>query len=430
MTQPGRLHRLHADARRRPRQPPAGRAATSGRASRRRPTRACSRSSSTGPERAQHVAGQEGLLRRQHRRHRRHDDGRRLHDRLPPGARRTSTRSPACGPATTRRTCGRPATSRASPAGTPKIWAQVASEGSRRVPDAEPHDEQGHVEPGLLALRADRRPSSRSSRTRTPTARRTRSPASDDAILYGATVADPGGLPLGHARVPHLLALLQRRPARRSRRPCTSSSGAGTLPAGTVALTVPAGLDGRRRRSRSARSRTRRESTATFTVTPPDDRGRQHELQDLRAPARAARMTGYTDNAVRIVPPVEGRFQRWGKWEEYDSWLDERRAAARPARPLRRRRSRSASGETINVPVVVHNWSTVAAERHGQPDAAGRTSPPTRRRSRTGRSHPARRRRSPSRSPTRTRRCPTDGSRRRSRSSRRTARRRARAART
>ena len=45
-----------------------------------------------------------------------------------------STRSRASGRATTRRTCGRPATSRASPPGTPKIWAQVASEGARAYP--------------------------------------------------------------------------------------------------------------------------------------------------------------------------------------------------------------------------------------------------------------------------------------------------------
>ena len=37
-----------------------------------------------GPERAQHLAGQEGLLRRQHRRHGRHDGLGRLHHRLHP----------------------------------------------------------------------------------------------------------------------------------------------------------------------------------------------------------------------------------------------------------------------------------------------------------------------------------------------------------
>ena len=78
-----RLHRVHADARRRPRQPPAGRAPhLGGHARGGRPDqvpRAADR-----PARAQHVAGQEGLLRRRDRRHRRHHDRRRLHHGLHP----------------------------------------------------------------------------------------------------------------------------------------------------------------------------------------------------------------------------------------------------------------------------------------------------------------------------------------------------------
>ena len=52
--------------------------------------------------------------------------------------RRTTTPSPACGPATTRRTTGRAGNVQGQPAGTPKSWAQVAQEGTRGVPDAEP----------------------------------------------------------------------------------------------------------------------------------------------------------------------------------------------------------------------------------------------------------------------------------------------------
>ena len=75
------LHRLHADARRRPRQPSAGRPLhLGGRARRGRPDDVPR--AADGAERAQHVAGQEDLLRREHRRHRRHDHLGRLHDRL------------------------------------------------------------------------------------------------------------------------------------------------------------------------------------------------------------------------------------------------------------------------------------------------------------------------------------------------------------
>ena len=79
-----------------------------------------------GPERARHLAGQEGLLRRQHGRHRRHDDRRRLHHRLHPAPATnldtvagvwTGYDSPYLWPA---------GNVQGQPAGTPKIWAQVA----------------------------------------------------------------------------------------------------------------------------------------------------------------------------------------------------------------------------------------------------------------------------------------------------------------
>ena len=66
--------------------------------------------------------------------------------------------------------------------------------------------------------------------------------------------------------------------------------------------------------------------------------------------------TGYTDTLVRVASPVEGRFQRWGKWEEFDTWLTDT-----APRALRIGRSPAAQsmgvGETITVPVDVHNWS-------------------------------------------------------------------------
>jgi hypothetical protein len=58
-------------------------------------------------------------------------------------------------------------------------------------------------------------------------------------------------------------------------------------------------------------------------------------------------------------PPVEGRFERWGKWEEYDNWL-----TGTAPRALRIGRSTAVQsidiGETITVPVDVHNRSAVA----------------------------------------------------------------------
>ena len=99
--------------------------------------------------------------------------------------------------------------------------------------------------------------------------------------------------------------------------------------------------------------------------------------------------TGYTDTTVRVVSPVEGRFQRWGKWEEYDTWL-----TGTAPRALRIGRSPAAQsmavGETISVPVDVHNWSGVRSSREPSSSRCRPTSRPTRPPSRTARSRPVR----------------------------------------
>ena len=145
--------------------------------------------------RARHVAGQEDLLRRQHGRHGGHDDVGRLHDRLHPDARHEPRhgrgrldRLRLAVPLAGRELQGRPA-------GTPKIWAQVASEGARRTRRRAAHV-PGQRRPGLLALRPDVgrvpfQPNTNPDGTANPLA------GKDNAILYGAAVQDPGGLPLG-----------------------------------------------------------------------------------------------------------------------------------------------------------------------------------------------------------------------------------------
>ena len=65
---------------------------------------------------------------------------------------------------------------------------------------------------------------------------------------------------------------------------------------------------------------------------------------------------------MRIVSPAEGRFQRFGKWAEYDEWLEDEGSAAR-------RLNRSAANDIDGrrrdqgVTVVVHNWSDDRPER-------------------------------------------------------------------
>jgi LmbE family N-acetylglucosaminyl deacetylase len=233
------------------------------------------------------------------------------------------------------------------PAGTPKIWAQVAMEGIRAYPTQSRLMWMGDQLPGC----------SRFAQTDAfvpfqPNA----SPAGgrDDAILYGAVKKDPGGLPLGTLEYMSLSDFFNA-PGETFQATVHVKSGRGTLPRGTVSLSAPDGWDVGNAKPIGPIS-PRRESTVTFDVTPPDNATFNADVR-LSALLRTGGKTGYTDTAVRVVPPVEGRFQRWGKWEEYDSWL------ANTA-PRARRVGRSAAaqsmgiGETITVPVDVHNWSS------------------------------------------------------------------------
>jgi GlcNAc-PI de-N-acetylase/Carbohydrate family 9 binding domain-like len=234
------------------------------------------------------------------------------------------------------------------PAGTPKSWEQVHREGTAAYP----------TQSRLMYMD-----------TATPNCRRfamtdsfvpfqpNSSPAGgrDDAIFFGATKRDPGGLPLGTLQ--HItFSEFFNAPGETFETTVHLRSGKGTLRPGSVELAVPAGwtAEPAQRVGPVSRHRTR---SVTFDVTPSASAPVDTDFK-VAAQYRTGRKTGYTDNAVRIVSPVEGRFERWGKWEEYDNWLEN-------TAPRARRVGRSAAaqsmgiGETITVPVAVHNWSAV-----------------------------------------------------------------------
>ncbi|MGH3099090.1 MAG: PIG-L family deacetylase [Streptosporangiales bacterium] len=239
------------------------------------------------------------------------------------------------------------------PAGTPKIWQQVANEGRSAYPTQSRVMYQGLADPacprfGMTDAFVPFQPNTRPDGSANPLA------GKDDAILYGATVADPGGFPRGTLEhltfsrfynvpgVPFKATLHVKAPRGKP------------LPAGKAALTVPDGwtVDG----PKSVGSlRGGQQATATFTVTPASSAhiGQQAKVSALLT---AGSMTGYTDQVVQVVPPAEGRFHRWGKWAEYDNWLGD---TAPPARRLGRSDAVQpiAVGHTATVPVDVHNWS-------------------------------------------------------------------------
>ena len=248
-----------------------------------------------------------------------------------------------------------PGNVQAKPAGTPKIWAQVATEGSSAYPTQSRVMSKATANPGCSRFGMTEafvpfQPNTNPDGTPNPLA------GKDDAILYGAAVADPGGLPLGT-----LEYLTFDRFYNVAGQPFQATlhiqSGKKKIESATAALTVPAGwtVDASKPTGKIS---DKEETTVTFTVTPSSSAAAQNfKISALVTTDGGA--TGYTDSVVRIVPAVEGRFQRWGKWGEFDQWLE-------TLAPTARRLGRSAAvqsmgiGETINLPVAVHNWSTTS----------------------------------------------------------------------
>lgn len=241
------------------------------------------------------------------------------------------------------------------PAGTPKIWQQVADEGRSAYPTQSRVMFKGTSAPACSRFAMTQsfvpfQPNALPDGTPNPAAGR------DDAILFGATVADPGGLPLGTTQ-----RLTFSRFYNVAGVPFTATvrlrSGGAPLDPGTVTLNVPAGWTVSPPQ-RVGRVTSGRETAVEFEVTPASVLAPNTNAK-IAATYTTGGRTGYTDNAVRAVSSVEGRFDRWGNWEEYESWLTD---VAPQAQRLGRSNAIASMGlgQTREVPVVVHNWSNVA----------------------------------------------------------------------
>jgi LmbE family N-acetylglucosaminyl deacetylase len=238
------------------------------------------------------------------------------------------------------------------PAGTAKSWEQVHVEGTAAYPTQSRVMNMTAANPncrrfGMTWSAVPFQPNANPDGSANPLAGR------DDAILYGAAAPDPGGLPLGTLEYLTFSRFFNVGGVS-FQATVHLRSGSGTLPAGTVALTVPAGWTVDAPKPVGPIGSTA-ETTVTFTVTPSAAAAVNTNFK-LSALLTSGSATGYTDNAVRIVPPVEGRFHRWGNWAEYDNWLS-------TSAPQASRLGRSAAiqttgvGETFALPVDVHNWS-------------------------------------------------------------------------
>lgn len=240
------------------------------------------------------------------------------------------------------------------PAGSPKSWAQVAAEGRLAYPTQSRTMAQTVADPscsrfGQTNASVPFQPNAKSDGSANPLA------GKDDAILYGASVQDPGGFPLGTTeRI--TFSSFYNTPGTPFTATVRLKSGGASIPAGNVALTVPSGwtVDAPSKALTATNATT--ENSVSFTVTP--SAGATLGNAKISALATSGSASGYTDGVVQVVSPVEGRLERWGTWAEFDEWVTERA-------PLAQRLGRSQAlqsigvGETKTIRVDVHNWSAV-----------------------------------------------------------------------
>jgi len=241
------------------------------------------------------------------------------------------------------------------PAGTAKTWAQVAAEGGRAYPTQSRTMYQDTANPGcsrfgMTDSYVPFQPNVNADGSPNPQAGR------DDAILFGAVKPDPGGLPLGTQQYLEFSRFFNT-PGTPFEATVHLKAGGGALAAGSVALTLPSGWTADAASKPVPAIADGGSRDVTFTITPPEGAAVDANYK-IAARYTSGSATGYTDDAVRLVAPVEGRYERWGKWEEYDRWLEETAPAA-----LRIGRSTALAtvpvGESVELPIEVHNWSDV-----------------------------------------------------------------------
>ncbi|HEX6337742.1 MAG TPA: sugar-binding protein [Jiangellaceae bacterium] len=229
--------------------------------------------------------------------------------------------------------------------GTYKTWAQIGREGNRAHPTQGRLMHQGLTDPGCSRWGVTQsfvpfQPNS------SPLA------GQDDALFYGASIPDPGGMPLGslfYLTSEDFFAVA----GQSFEVTVHARSGDGTLPDGSVELDVPAGWTVTPAQDIGAVSDSA-VSTATFTVTPAGDAtaGRYK----ISADYSAGDITGYNETLVEVVPAVEGRFERWGNFAEFDQWGEANTFVAGRSSAVQR----IGAGETITVPVTVENRTDAA----------------------------------------------------------------------
>lgn len=176
--------------------------------------------------------------------------------------------------------------------------------------------------------------------------------AKDDALLYGSVLPDPGGMPLGSTYSLITDDYFQA-PGVPFEVTVTARSGKGTIAAGDVTLKLPEGwqVSGDVKLGPITEADS---SSVTLTVTPAADSALKR--YPISATFSNGSVTAYTDTRIELVAGVEGRFQRWGNYAEYDQWAEEFTNVGGRSNAERQ----IGAGESITVPVVVSNRTNAA----------------------------------------------------------------------
>lgn len=225
-------------------------------------------------------------------------------------------------------------------AGTAKTWAQTGREGYAAHPTQARTMVKSLVEPTCQQYGV--------TYSRTPMQPNGSSQNGDDALLYGAVIADPGGMPLGSEFYlePEEYYNGDTEPFEVT---VSSRSGDKTVPAGDLSLRVPDGWTVSPAQQFGPVTSDAVES-ATFTVTP--NAGGADQVFKIGADFTAGDITAYNDTRVALTPAVEGRFQRWGNFAEYEQWtVDNDAYVGGRADAV----TTIGAGESITLPVEVTN---------------------------------------------------------------------------
>ena len=230
--------------------------------------------------------------------------------------------------------------------GTKKTWAQVGTEGAKMHATQARTMQKDQVKPSCLKWSVPF--SAAPMQPESSVAGR-----NDESALYGAAIADPGGMPLG-SEFSAEPAEYRVGEGESTTVTVHAASGKGTLKGGTVSLKAPEGwtVSGAQQLEDIPESGRDLE----FTVTAPESA--DSVPARLRVSFDGGDVTAYNETTVLPVDGVEGRFQRWGNTAEYDEWTE--KTAAYSGGPSQAYRD-IGTGESVTVPINVTNHTSDAA---------------------------------------------------------------------